>query len=145
MRSLLHLLQDDSPQIEEDILSPSISKEDILSEISMILTSRPYSGRRELTGNIAGTVLNFGVNTLIPDELPAENHSEWIKRRINEALNYFEPRLRDVVVNYSAITHHSGFFNIKGQTDIGPMNFEIFWEAIPGSLTLDVTKNIMTC
>lgn len=138
MRSFLQRLRDDDPSLEVDVFN-SEPREDLKSELRMLLSSRPLYINMEDAPLVSDSVLNYGVSyylyTDLTEEYSAVVNTE-ISERILKALQRYEQRLVEPFVechfsdgNYSMFLVTAMFFKDK-------IKFLIKWDKNSGEFSL---------
>lgn len=131
--SFLHRLKDDYPQNEERGVTPIWSRQGVVQslmfDLNMLFSSRPISVVSPLFGELPKSVLNYGVSDVISVDISDDERIDALNNNIYQAISWFEPRLKDVVITLQKNTPENITFWVSGIFFNEQIVFSISWSS----------------
>ncbi|BDY37296.1 TPA: GPW/gp25 family protein [Escherichia coli] len=139
MHSFLQYLRDDNLGSSEDNLN-FVPLDDLKCELKMLLSSRPLYLEIDEFPFVNSSILNYGIKSSIYS-VSASGHNDTvyseISSRILTALQRYEPRLEDPVVEHLCSDDHYSFFSVTALFFTDRVTFCIKWDKNSGEFSLD--------
>ncbi|ECZ0740553.1 TPA: hypothetical protein G8O00_000946 [Salmonella enterica] len=117
----LSAIHDDSKVNERDALSL------ILTDLRFIFSSRHMPDMSEVSSDMSGTILNYGISDIDSVYCDEKTHVERLRSDISTALSCFEPRLKNTVVTFDRKETEYIFFLIRSEFLAKVIEIEIVW------------------
>ncbi|EQC01172.1 type VI secretion system baseplate subunit TssE [Photorhabdus temperata] len=131
--SFLHRLKDDYPQDEKRGVTLNWSRQEVvqslISDLSMLFSSRPISAISPLFGELPKSVLNYGVSDVINVDISDDERIDALSNNIYQAISWFEPRLKNVVITLQKNTPENITFWVNGDFFNEQVVFSISWSS----------------
>ncbi|KOY63849.1 type VI secretion system baseplate subunit TssE [Photorhabdus heterorhabditis] len=131
--SFLHRLKDDHPQNEERGVTPTWSHQEVVKslmfDLNMLFSSRPISAVLPLFGELPKSVLNYGVSDVISVDISDDERIDALNNNIYQAISWFEPRLKNVVITLQKNTPENITFWVSGIFFNEQIVFSISWSS----------------
>ncbi|MBS9423049.1 type VI secretion system baseplate subunit TssE [Photorhabdus caribbeanensis] len=131
--SFLHRLKDDYPQDEKQGVALIWSRQEVvqslISDLSMLFSSRPISEISPLFGELPKSVLNYGVSDVINVDISDDERIDALSNNIYQAIFWFEPRLKNVVITLQKNTPENITFWVSGIFLNEQVVFSISWNS----------------
>lgn len=127
---LLQRLSDDSPKEQDDLQEMRSDDNVIATEMLMILSSRPQNCHIGDRSEIRQSVINYGVSDLFPAEISKSDRNAILEKRIFQALQLFEPRLKKITVTAENESYGCSLFIIEAEKNNNPVRYYLEWDDI---------------
>ncbi|WP_434524869.1 type VI secretion system baseplate subunit TssE [Photorhabdus asymbiotica] len=131
--SFLHRLKDDYPQNEERGVTLIWSRQEVVQslmfDLNMLFSSRPISAVLPLFGELPKSVLNYGVSDVISVDISDDERIDALSNNIYQAISWFEPRLKNVVITLQKNTPENITFWVSGIFFNEQIVFSISWSS----------------
>ncbi|CAQ84371.1 MULTISPECIES: type VI secretion system baseplate subunit TssE [Photorhabdus] len=131
--SFLHRLKDDYPQNEERGVTFIWSRQEVVQslmfDLNMLFSSRPISAVLPLFGELPKSVLNYGVSDVISVDISDDERIDALSNNIYQAISWFEPRLKNVVITLQKNTPENITFWVSGIFFNEQIVFSISWSS----------------
>ncbi len=135
---LLDRLTDDEPEVsregrDQHVVSLRKYRKAVLRDVEMLFNSRAYPLRDMIYdfGEVARSVLNYGILDLSGANISVENASE-LEAQLKQALKNFEPRISPKALSVHVVSSHDAhdvrtlLFEISGELWAHPLPDHLF-------------------
>lgn len=128
MPSLLLRLSDNTPRVEEDNYRNEKKSTWLLDELKMLFSSRSRFSNIEGIPLINASILNYGIDESLSQDLDVSHRKVVIEERIKDVLQRFEPRLTDVDITTQTDNPSCVIFEINALHHQLPVKIELVWD-----------------
>lgn len=124
--SLLQRLADDAPEDTE--AEWELKSGWVFDELRMLFDSRPRIPGLEANNTVNHTVINYGLEEGFYPESHNTARAEIMRKRIENLLERFEPRLTEVKVNLYQPDLPRVEFIIQAQWNMQSLSYKLIWD-----------------
>ncbi|AYN26643.1 hypothetical protein D8682_06360 [Buttiauxella sp. 3AFRM03] len=130
MNSLLQRLADDNPNDQYDDAEGEDKSDVLVSEILLLLSSRPLNYHVENIRLINESIINYGVSDVFTSDTSRLEKISIMQARITLALQRFEPRLKSINVYPGETQKHINSFVIEAEGFLGNVRYHLMWDDV---------------
>lgn len=136
MNTLLQRLSDNNPNNQDDVAEGENKSSRLLEEMLLLLSSRPRSHHIEHIPLINNSILNYGVSDVFDKDTPRLDRNVIMQSRLKIALQRYEPRLKNIVVNAGEQNCGCCSFIIEADTSNGKVRYRLIWDDVISQFSL---------